>query len=346
MVTANRERDGSKNKTTSLSSAFLAFPSSLSSSISSRFSEYIHRIQAEFTSSGSLFNLFSNPSVYYTNTSTLSNTFIHQRCLPTDVHPIEPTLCPKNECKMSSSTPASACYVCLIFLSLCSTILANSILAFAPVTALANYEGLNPRQLGGACPASTQTSCADHLGCCPIGAACTYSMDIPVCDESCNGGPNCPNGGCCQAGYICGTTNDFCTPAPTKKPAPPATAKKDDHKKVVDDDVIITTTDSSAPLSTSDPGDDGPRITTPARTPTVSSFHHSPVSSTSHNTTSTFTAGDGTKYVGNASGSNKKSPSQSAQATSSGAATLSFEVTTTPLMTLIIGWIAGLLITF
>lgn len=91
----------------------------------------------------------------------------------------------------------------------------DSILAIAPVTALSPQYALQARHIGGACPAASQTSCADGLGCCPNGAACTYSGELPVCDELCGAGPKCPNGGCCQAGYFCGKTNNFCTPSPT-----------------------------------------------------------------------------------------------------------------------------------
>lgn len=92
---------------------------------------------------------------------------------------------------------------------------AEQMLAIAPVTTLARREDSGKRPQFGHCPAATQTLCPDHVGCCPNGAACTQSRGIPVCDESCKGGPSCPQGGCCQVGYVCGTTNNFCTPAPT-----------------------------------------------------------------------------------------------------------------------------------
>ncbi|OKL60824.1 hypothetical protein UA08_03409 [Talaromyces atroroseus] len=266
---------------------------------------------------------------------------------------------------MTASTLRRAGYgnislLCLVFLTLSRVTLAESILAFAPVTALAGLDGLNARHLAGACPASTQTACADGLGCCPIGAACTYSRDVPVCDESCNGGPSCPNGGCCQSGYVCGTTNNLCSP--TTKPtiaSAPTPAKEDGQKEVDDHDngiVVTPTTPPSAPLhaeptpSTDDPlpgssSDSGTRsgsvhLPTSTKTPTVPSSP-SVVSATSTTTSGTggTKTGGGTKYVADNSATNK-SPSQSAQATSTGAAH-SIGVADS-LMAVIIGWIAGL----
>lgn len=95
------------------------------------------------------------------------------------------------------------------------TIQAEQMRAFAPVTALARWEGLERRQMFGHCPEATHTLCPDQVGCCPNGAACTYSRDNAVCDGSCNGGPICHGGGCCQIGYVCGTTNNLCTPVAT-----------------------------------------------------------------------------------------------------------------------------------
>ncbi|EED21991.1 hypothetical protein TSTA_092330 [Talaromyces stipitatus ATCC 10500] len=199
----------------------------------------------------------------------------------------------------------------LVFLTLFGTIQAEQMLAFAPVTALARWDGLAPRQLFGDCPASTQTLCPDKLGCCPKGVACTYSRSIPVCEESCKGGPTCPQGGCCQVGYICGTTNNFCTPAPT---APP---KKVDNKEEAVE-APVTSAPSTTPTGATEDADEHEETTSRPSTPTVraSSSHH--VVSATKTATAT-TARDGSKYVGVPSGSNTKSPSQSAQATNSGA---------------------------
>lgn len=256
--------------------------------------------------------------------------------------------------------------LCFVFLAVSGTSLANSILAFAPVTALASLEGLNARHLAGACPAFTQTACGDGLGCCPIGAACTYSRDVPVCDESCNGGPNCPNGGCCQAGYVCGSTNNFCTPAPnpahTKAPAPsPSASNKqdgDDKNRVEDETSVTATSDApntppSAPLHANPtpigeeedinplPTSGGesvsntfPRPSTPTKTP-------SPTATASHGATSTTTSG--TRYVAGKTPSGK-SGRPSAQATSTGAA---YAVDAyDSLMTVVLFWIAGLAVMF
>ncbi|KAL1990987.1 hypothetical protein VTN49DRAFT_5491 [Thermomyces lanuginosus] len=82
--------------------------------------------------------------------------------------------------------------------------------AAAPITALVpNERNLFVRQ-DGECPEATATPCADGNGCCPRGAACTYSGTRPVCAIPCGDGPRCPGGGCCQEGYVCGITDDYC----------------------------------------------------------------------------------------------------------------------------------------
>ncbi|KUL89959.1 hypothetical protein ZTR_02978 [Talaromyces verruculosus] len=228
------------------------------------------------------------------------------------------------------------------------TIQAEQMRAFAPVTALARWEGFDRRGLFGECPAATQSLCPDHLGCCPKGAACTYSRDIPVCDESCNGGPSCPRGGCCQVGYVCGTTNNFCTPAATAHPkqaieapvtttdsasvitpvgapvevAPVSTPAEAAVESAPD---TLTTTASTTTTTPKQAAHELPHetestesATSKASTPIVraSSSHHVAGAIA---TATTATAHDGSKYVGKASGFETKGASPSSQATSSGA---------------------------
>jgi hypothetical protein len=261
---------------------------------------------------------------------------------------------------------ANLSLLCLVVLAISRATLADSILAFAPVTALAGLEGLNARQLSGACPASTQTACPDGIGCCPRGAACTYSRDVPVCDESCNGGPNCPNGGCCQVGYVCGTTNNFCSPAATQIRAPAATpANADNKKEVVEHEheqggsiVVVTPTTPAAPLHAEPtPSDEDPSIVseetmspgsnigsfhlptpTKTKTPTVPSSHSVATATSTTSRETTKGGAGGTKYVAGTTATN--APSQSAQKTSTGAAS-SIEVGHS-LIAVIVGWIAGL----
>ncbi|KAH8689536.1 hypothetical protein BGW36DRAFT_365307 [Talaromyces proteolyticus] len=227
--------------------------------------------------------------------------------------------------------------------------LGDSILAFAPITALAVQDTLNARKLGGLCPASSQTACPDGIGCCPRGAACTYSSQLPVCDELCGAGPKCINGGCCQVGYVCGLTNDFCTPGPkeiAKLPAftpttsGPATVSAYDPTSAVD----TTSVASSLPDSTlaNDPtttvrstqsGKGGLRLSpTPSRRPASSP-------TTSHSTW-TNTRAHNAGGVGGGAHKITKTPSPSAQATSTGGAPVLEAINTGAAFGF--GWIAGL----
>jgi hypothetical protein len=247
------------------------------------------------------------------------------------------------------------------------TIQAGQMLAFAPVTALARWEGLDRRQVVGDCPAASQTLCPDHIGCCPRGAACTYSRDIPVCDESCNGGPNCPRGGCCQIGYVCGTTNNFCTPAATAHPkhaleapvtttsyasvitpgAPPVEhvpVSTPTEAAVESAPDTLTTTVSTTTTTPKQAAHELPHetesTTSRASTPTVrasSSHHVAPATATATTTTSH----DGSKFVGKASGSETKAASPSAQATSSGATFVFVSGTNGFLVGMILGWLVS-----
>ncbi|KAL2217367.1 hypothetical protein M432DRAFT_433839 [Thermoascus aurantiacus ATCC 26904] len=84
-----------------------------------------------------------------------------------------------------------------------TAVTADLILAAAPVSKILGAEGdLFPRQ-DLSCPEITQTVCPDGNGCCPRGAACTYSSGLAVCDVPCGAGPRCAYGGCCEVGYMC-----------------------------------------------------------------------------------------------------------------------------------------------
>jgi hypothetical protein len=255
-----------------------------------------------------------------------------------------------------------------LFFALAVSIQAEQMLAIAPVTALARWDGLSPRQLFGRCPASTQTLCPDHVGCCPRGAACTFSRDIPVCNESCSGGPSCPRGGCCQVGYVCGTVNNLCTPAPTASTKKAevevpvtvtASASAITHAEAPVEHSSISTSAKAAPetapvtpstikTTTTMPKHAGHELphqpestTSKASTPIVrasSSHHVAPTTATA--TTTTATAHDG-KHVGIATGSGTKAASPSAQTASSGAAFLFVSGTNGFLVGMILGWLVS-----
>lgn len=216
---------------------------------------------------------------------------------------------------------------------------AEQMLAIAPVTALARREGSGKRPQFGHCPAATQTLCPDHVGCCPSGAACTHSRGIPVCDESCKGGPSCPLGGCCQIGYVCGTSNNFCTPAP---PAHPQHAIEAPVTTTASDPVVILST--PAPSAVESAPDTIKTVSTTTTTPKQASHElphetestgsttikasipivqasspHRSGGAIATSTTATATAHDGSKFVGTVSGAETKGSSPSAQASSSGA---------------------------
>lgn len=62
---------------------------------------------------------------------------------------------------------------------------------------------------------STATLCTDGSGgCCDIGAACTHSGGLPICDELCGfGDPQCTgimDGACCKIGYTCNYVSTVC----------------------------------------------------------------------------------------------------------------------------------------
>ncbi|RJE25278.1 hypothetical protein PHISCL_02367 [Aspergillus sclerotialis] len=83
---------------------------------------------------------------------------------------------------------------------------------------------LGKRQDLYGCPEATQTVCPDGVGCCPSGVPCTQVSGKPRCQMSCNGGPICDDGGCCEVGYVCNTKgNSLCIPAPTDNPFPSLT---------------------------------------------------------------------------------------------------------------------------
>ncbi|KAL1977201.1 hypothetical protein VTN31DRAFT_60 [Thermomyces dupontii] len=164
------------------------------------------------------------------------------------------------------------------------------LLAAAPITALVpNERNLFVRQ-DGICPEATLTPCDDGLGCCPRGAACSYSGTRPVCDIACGAGPKCPGGGCCQVGYKCGITNDLCTPLPTPTGGSSGGSSSDDDDDDFDldlddddDDPTIPPTVSADPTGSSDDDDDDfPNLLSPTASSglndlgTLSSAGHGP----------------------------------------------------------------------
>lgn len=249
--------------------------------------------------------------------------------------------------------------ICVALSIFIVTIQAEQMLAVAPVTALAAGEGFDRRRQFGDCPAATQTLCPDKLGCCPSGAACTYSRGIAVCEETCNGGPTCTRGGCCQIGYVCGTTNNFCTPAATALP-----------KQVIEASV----TTGSAPVSTpagaaEDPASDTftltasatttrpnqaaydlPHETESTKSATMKASAPNVRASSSHRvagaiaTATTATAHDGSKYVGKVSDSGTEGASPSAQATDSGAGFVFVSGTNGFLVGMVLGWFVSYLV--
>ncbi|KAL0635870.1 hypothetical protein Q9L58_005214 [Maublancomyces gigas] len=74
-----------------------------------------------------------------------------------------------------------------------------------------NARGLLVRQ--STCPAGS-FMCDDNTGCCDIGTTCGYraSDNYPICKgASCNGGPICQSGLCCDLGYLCNESTKLCT---------------------------------------------------------------------------------------------------------------------------------------
>lgn len=244
------------------------------------------------------------------------------------------------------------------------TIQAEQMFAVAPMTALSRRDGFGKRPQFGHCPAATQTLCPDHIGCCPNGAACTQSRGIPVCDEACNGGPSCPLGGCCQIGYVCGTTNNFCTPAATAHPqhaieAPVTTtgsasvvtsvAHPVEHVPVSTPAETATATASTTTITPKQAAhelsheiESTESTTIKASTPIVrASSSHRAAGAIVTATTATASAHDGSRFVGNTSVSETKGPSPSAQATSSGATFVFISGTNGFLVGMVLGWLVS-----
>ncbi|CRG90760.1 hypothetical protein PISL3812_07805 [Talaromyces islandicus] len=228
--------------------------------------------------------------------------------------------------------------------------LGDSILAFAPITALSGQYALEARHIGGSCPAASQTSCADGLGCCPSGAACTYSGQLPVCDELCGSGPKCSNGGCCQAGYFCGVTNDFCTPSPT------GIAKMPTFSGPVNAPVTTPTTTAVTSVSGSDDPQDSSSPGGTVSHPTVTSTSipstrtgegtygssHTPSNTAGRSRTSTSTSTKSTTTRTGAAGGGvvAKTSSRATPTPSSTGAASSLDAATA-LAAMGFGWIAG-----
>lgn len=63
------------------------------------------------------------------------------------------------------------------------------------------------------CPAGSFL-CDNGTGCCDIGTTCGYraSDNYPICEGgTCNGGPICLSGLCCDLGYLCDEVAKLCT---------------------------------------------------------------------------------------------------------------------------------------
>jgi len=76
---------------------------------------------------------------------------------------------------------------------------------------------LAPKRQAEQCADPTDTLCADGLGCCPVGEACTYqSQTIPICAGTCGYPPVYCEGDysnvCCDPGSSCDYASDgLCT---------------------------------------------------------------------------------------------------------------------------------------
>ncbi|KAJ6150263.1 hypothetical protein N7471_001462 [Penicillium samsonianum] len=146
---------------------------------------------------------------------------------------------------------------------------------------------LIPRQ-EQTCPEATETMCQDGTGgCCPSGQACTFVSGRPRCAGSCNGGPICLGGGCCDIGYNCPTiggsfchqaTNFIPVPAPTLtitsalEPAPTETTEAHTTESASEPTSTSDSTSISKASRTSEPSSTSePTTTTTSSTSSVSS---------------------------------------------------------------------------
>ncbi|QKX59376.1 uncharacterized protein TRUGW13939_06510 [Talaromyces rugulosus] len=235
------------------------------------------------------------------------------------------------------------------------TSLGGSILAFAPITALSGQYALEARHIGGACPAASQTSCSDGIGCCPSGAACTYSGELPVCDELCGAGPKCSNGGCCQAGYFCGVTNNFCTPSPTGIAKMPTFSWPVDAPFTTPTATIITSSSGPEDPSSQDISSPGSTVRRPTATSTstqsaltggglgTSGSSHTPSNTAGRSRTSTSTKSTTTRTGAAGGGAVAKTTSSRHSPTPSSTGAASSLDPVSGLAAMGFGWIAGFL---